>query len=407
MKIAVLSDFHFGFGSDEIEEDCFDNADEAMEKALNSDLILLAGDLFDSRVPKTTTWAKAIKILVKPLLCESSVKLVSCSKELKKISQRTLQHLPVLAIHGTHERRGGNEINSIEALENAGILVHLHCHTIVFEKDGIKVAIHGMSGVPERFAKQLLDKWGPKPIEGCKNILMIHQSIDPYIYSPIDPPSLSTSNLPKGFDFIICGHMHISGQERIDGTTLLVPGSTIVTQQEENEASAQKGFYEIEIGDGINTTFIPLQNNRKFFYESIEVSGSPKEQVEKELAGILNQSFVKQPLVKIKVIGKETDVVEQELKDIANRYSGRAIINFVKELESPEMMQKIEFLRNLREQSLSVEEIGLNLLMNSLTDLGFESSFDVETLFNLLSEGNADNAFNILVGKQKTLERFK
>src|SRR3990170_1659216 len=128
MKIAILSDFHFGHAyNSELENDSFDNAEEAMEKALDSDLILIAGDMFDSRLPKTSTWARAIKVLVKPLLKESKgVSLVSCTKELKEISQRTLRHIPVVAIHGTHERRGRGEINTIEALENAGILIHLH-----------------------------------------------------------------------------------------------------------------------------------------------------------------------------------------------------------------------------------------------------------------------------------------
>jgi DNA repair exonuclease SbcCD nuclease subunit len=51
MKVAVLSDFHFGFSySLETENDSFENAEEAMEKALDCDLILIAGDIFDSRI---------------------------------------------------------------------------------------------------------------------------------------------------------------------------------------------------------------------------------------------------------------------------------------------------------------------------------------------------------------------
>lgn len=166
MKIAILSDFHFGFAyNSELENDSFENADEAVQKALDSDLILVAGDIFDSRLPKTGVWAKAIKVLVKPLLRENTgVKLVQSSKELKEISKRTLRHLPIVALHGTHERRGKDETNAVETLDNAGLLIHLHCQTVVFEKDGIKVAVHGMSGVPERFAKDVLYQWCPKPI---------------------------------------------------------------------------------------------------------------------------------------------------------------------------------------------------------------------------------------------------
>src|SRR3972149_3426804 len=151
MKIAILSDTHFGYAyNDALAEDSFENADEAIEKAMDADLILLCGDVFDVRIPNTQTWAKALKILSKPLLKQGSMKMVSCTKELKEISKRTLNHIPVIAIHGNHERRSREELNTVQALENAGLVIHLHLQTIVFEKDGKKVAIHGMSNVPER-----------------------------------------------------------------------------------------------------------------------------------------------------------------------------------------------------------------------------------------------------------------
>ncbi len=408
MKIAILSDFHFGFAyNQELENDSFENAEEAIEKALDCDLILIAGDIFDSRVPKTSVWAKAIRILVKPLLKESSgLKLVYCSKELKEISKRTLSHLPVIAIHGTHERKGKDEINVVQALENAGILIYLHQNTIVFEKDGIKVAIHGMSGVPERYAKDLLYSWNPQPLEGCFNILLLHQSIDPYVYSPLEPPTLSLSNLPKGFDVIVDGHIHSSFQERIGDTLLISPGSTIVTQFEKNEALAEKGFFKIEINNGVKVNFEKLEKIRKFFYEEIEVKPSLAiEQIEKLVKKILEQKFSKPPLIKIKVKGKEADISDKELREIEKKFSSQAIVVLVKELEVKEISKKIEFLRDLREQKLSIEDIGLNILKKNLEELGFSFSFDPESIFSLLSEGEVEKVYNILIGEQATLEK--
>jgi DNA repair exonuclease SbcCD nuclease subunit len=408
MKVAVLSDFHFGFSySLETENDSFENAEEAMEKALDCDLILIAGDIFDSRIPKTSVWAKAIKILVKPLLKESSgVRLVSCSKELKEISKRTLSHLPVVAIHGTHERRGKDEINAVEALENAGILIHLHQNTIVFEKDGKRIAIHGMSGVPERYAKDVLYSWNPKPLENCFNILLIHQSIDPYVYSPLEPPTLNLSNLPKGFDVIIDGHVHSPAQEKIGNTLLIFPGSTIVTQFEKNEALAEKGFFKLEINGKVKVSFEKLEKNRKFFYEEVETKiGKTNEQIEKIIKRILEQKFLKPPIIRIKIKGKETEVSDQDLREIEKKFSGQAIVTLIKELEKEEITRKVEFLRNLREQKLSIEEIGLNILRKNLEELGFGASFDPENIFDLLSEGEVEKVLNILVGEQTTLEK--
>jgi len=40
-----------------------------------------------------------------------------------------------------------------------------------------------------------------------------------------------------------------------------------------------------------------------------------------------------------------------------------------------------------------------------LEELNFISTFDGEKIFGLLTEGDVDNAFNILTGDQKTLEQ--
>jgi len=411
MKIAVLSDFHFGHASNtELEDDSFDNAEEAMNDALDSDLIIISGDVFDSRMPKTGIWAKAIKILVKPMLKENTgVRLLEINKELKDISKRTLKGIPLVVIHGNHERKARDEINAVEALEHAGILIYLHGNTAVFEKDGKKVAIHGMGNVPERYAKTALDQWNPQPVPGCFNILLIHQSIDPYVFSPLEPPSLSLSNLPKGFDLIIDGHLHTHIQDSVSGIPLVISGSTVITQLEKSEAEIEKGLFKIEL-DGVPwINFTALKNNRKFFYYEVELNQMLplKEQIENVLNDVLNQEFSKKPLVKIKIRGKETDVADEELRHIVRKYSDKFSIMFVKELETPEMTKKIEFLRNLREEKLSVEEIGLQVLKKNLDELEFENIFDYEQAFSLLSEGDVEKLFNILIGEQKVLGEFQ
>ncbi len=413
MKISVLSDLHFGYSYNlELENDCFDNAQEAIEKSLDADLIILGGDIFDIRAPKTQTWGKALKILSKPLLRENSgVKLVNTDKQLKEISQRTLNHIPVISINGNHERLVKGDINTVEALENAGLVIHLHLNTIIFEKDGIKVAIHGMSSVPERYAKDVLDKWNPKSVEGCVNILLIHQSIDPYVYSPLEPPSLSLSNLPKGFDIIINGHLHGHNIEKLNGTTLMMPGSTVITQFEKNEAMTEKVIGEISIENEIKTEFVPLETARKFYYDELTIDQASltlREQVERKLAQILySADHKKKPIVRLRLKGKETNILDQDLRAAETKLSDKAILILVKELESPELTEKRELLKNLREQKLSIEELGLNLLKKNLEEFGMESEFDYDTMFHLLSEDQTESALNILLGQQTTLQSFR
>ena len=415
MRIAVLSDFHFGYGyNTDLEEDSFTNADEAMQQAIKagSDIIIIAGDIFDSRYPKTPVWSRAIKTLVRPLTAESSgVRLVSCTKELKKVSKRTLDRVPVVALHGNHERRG-KSTNTLEALENAGILIHLHMDTIVFEKNGIRVAVHGMSWVPDRYAKQDLDDWAPKPLPDCVNILVLHQSIHPYLYSPLERPSIDASNLPRGFDLIIDGHLHGAGSESVRGTPLIFPGSTVITQFDQRESRDEKGAYHIEVDPSaplnqrLKFSFVPIESRRRFFFEEVQTKGGLRFNVEGKLRDILSQKFQKKPLIKLKIVGSESEYAEQDIKEIERKYGSLAILRFVKDLESPEMTEKVEFLRNLREQKLSAEEIGLNVLQSNLERLGFGSSFDVDSVFSLLVEGRVDNAFNIVTGSQTVLGGF-
>ena len=404
MIISVLSDLHFGYShSPATENDCFENAEEAIQKAMDADMILIAGDIFDSRMPKTGVWAKGIRVLVKPLVAEGKdVKLFSTTKTMKEIHKRLLQHIPVVAIHGTHERRGRDELNAVEVLDSAGILLHLHCETIVFEKDGVKVAVHGMSGMPERQAADVLKQWNPKPVEGCYNILMLHQSIDPFIYSPLEPPTITLDNLPIGFDLIINGHIHGHTEEVVGNARLIIPGSTVTTQLERNEAETEKGIYKI---DSKNKTiaFIPLKKGRRFFYEELKLSDDARKKIESLINKILEEKFAKPPIIKIKIFGKDVDISEQDLRAVEKKYADKAILVIAKELESQEMTDRIEFMQNLREQKLSVEEIGLQILKKNLENMYFEQSFDFENAFGMLSEGEVDKMFEILIGRQKTL----
>jgi len=235
---------------------------------------------------------------------------------------------------------------------------------------------------------------------------MVHQSISPYVYSPLEPPALTLSNLPKGFNVIIDGHIHSTGKEKINGTNLIIPGSTLITQLEKSEAESAKGFYMIELNDTVKIDFVPLQKSRKFFFEEIELqkNQSLNEQIEKKIEYILsNTSFVKKPLIKIKIISEEKDVMERDLRHIEKKYADSAIIRFTKQLSESEMEKKIEFLRNIRDQKLSAEEMGLQILKKNLDKMNFEPIFDYNRAFDLLSDDDVDKLYDIITGQQTTL----
>lgn len=407
MKISIFSDLHFGYGlGSKIESDSFDNANEAIEKSLDSDLIIICGDMFDNRSPKSDVLAKAIKILSKPSLVDSDIKLVdTLKKDMEKTSKITLQGIPVIALHGTHERWGRGQLNAVQVIESAGFLIHLHCNGLVFEKGNEKVAIQGMSGVPERYAKQILEKWNPQPVKGCYNILLLHQSIDPFIYSPQEPPTLTVSNLPEGFDLIVNGHIHTSRIEKIGKSTILLTGSIITTQLKKEEAEKPKGIYKLYLPEN-KLKFVELENARKFFYEEITLTDDKliKDQIKERMDAILKNEFSKPPIIRLKITGKSLDILDKELKKIEEEYSGKAIIKYSKHSEISKLEEKIDFLRKAREERISIDEMGARLLNENLMKQNFSKELDPGMLFNLLSEGDVDKTFEILIGNQKILK---
>ncbi|MCD6226193.1 MAG: DNA repair exonuclease [Candidatus Aenigmarchaeota archaeon] len=408
MKISIISDLHFGYAwNSRLEEDSFQNANEAIEKSLDSDLILIIGDIFDSRNPNTEILARAFKILSKPLLEKNKgIRLLNLiDKTLEKISERTLKGIPVITIAGTHERRGDYQLNSLEALEQTGFIINLHKNGIVFEKDDQKVAIQGLSGVPERNAYSILEQWNPKPVKGCYNILMIHQSIEPFVYSPLEPPTLNLSNLPKGFDLIIDGHIHTSHYEKLGNTTFIIPGSTVITQLKKEEAENPKGFYKLQLPEN-KLDFIKLENARKFIYKEIHLDDKKtiNESIQNKLDEILNQKFEKKPLIKLKIFGKYSDVIDREIKELQKKYEDKLILKITTELESPEIKQKLKLLENMREKRLSLEEMGMQLLNKNLEELKFRKMFDPENIFKLLADGATERALDIITKKQATLK---
>jgi len=399
MKIGVFSDCHCGYKyGEERGKDSFIALNEAIDKSLDCDLILIAGDLFDSRIPRQEVFARTARILSKAQHFPSRTKFVNVvNKKKEEISPLSLRGIPIVIIHGTHERRSKYMTNPIQALEHAGLLIHLDRSTVVFEIDGKKVAIHGMSGVPEKYAKDVLDEWNPKPVENALNIFMIHQNIEPYIHVP--DQSLKIDDMPKGFDYYILGHMHWNDVRDLNSGKLLLCGSTVPTSIHRIESEQQKLIYKIS--DKIYS--IPLKQ-RKIIWKEFSFTPSIKNDVENFLITIPKES--PKPLVYLKIKGKiPKDSVRPNFSNIENKFKDKFILSIQKDFDIEGFKEQIELIRMLREQKLSPREHGLKILQENLKQSN--CSIKIEEIFDLLVEGNNEMIFNILLGKQKTLGGFK
>lgn len=399
MKIGIFSDCHCGYKyGEERGEDSFIALEEAIEKTLDCDLILIPGDLFDTRIPKPEVFARTARILSKAQNFPSRTKFLEIiNKGEHELSPLALRGVPIVMIHGTHEKRSKYTINPIQSLEHSGLIIHLDCATAVFEINGEKVAIHGMSGVSDRYAKDKLMEWNPQPVPDAKNIFMIHQSIDPYIYSPLEPPSLKIEDLPKGFDLYLLGHMHWNEVSDLHDGKLILCGSTVPTSLHKVEADQPKCIFKY---DG-SIQRINLEKQRKIFWREFDFDPNIKESIENYIQ-TLSVSKPK-PIINIKVKGiVKKENLMPKFSEIEEKFRDKAILNINKNLEMEGFQEQIEMLRTFRDQRLSPEEHGLKILQKNLRQAN--CGLKVEDIFDYLVDGDTDLIFNLLLGKQTRLQ---
>lgn len=366
MRVAILGDLHLGYAYDSARrEDSFRQADEALSLANSSDLILLTGDIFDSRIPRQEVMARALRIF-------SEVKT------------------PIVAIAGTHERRSKMYVNPVQMLEHAGFLRYLHLSSTEQQIDGKLVKIYGMSGVPERFAAEILKTWNPKP-SGDINILLIHQNLKEYIYNPNEPNSLQLADLPPGFDLIVGGHIHWSDKTKAGKTPVLFPGSTIRTQLKKAETKPKAVWFFTPPG---RLEQEPLKTQRKFTYKALDFKDATPSEIaarcKKEIEGIAPGS-----LIKLKLTGSLHPDFQPSDVDLRPAYSNipkNTILSFTRSLTSAKQsVQKADLLA-LQSSSQSIEERGLEILRAFMKE-------DTEEIFHSLKDGDLEAA------KEKILSR--
>jgi len=392
MRISIIGDAHCGFAwGEERGDDSFRALNEAIEASRDSDLIILVGDLFDTRLPKQEVFAQVAKIIAQAQTFPNKTRLLESRG--KDVNPLALRGVPVLALHGNHDRRSMNLVNPVQALEHAGLLTHLNAATLLFDCSGTRVAVHGMSNVPERYAKEALMNWAPHPVPNALNVLVMHQSIDPYIYSPLEPPSIKLGDMPDGFSLLIDGHMHSHDRRLLKGATFLLTGSISPTGVSRSEADQRKVFWQ---WDGSQLAPVPLTSQRRIFCEEFDWSPSIKQQLDDRFAQLIAAAPASpKPIIAAKVRGKLPPGTPQpNFSDLTTKWGERAVIQISKSLTSEDFDAQVELLRALRDNRLSPEESGLRLLMDNLQQAG--CGIRADRIFELLVDGQVDTIFNEL-----------
>lgn len=396
MIVGILSDTHIGYPR--FYEDSIAQTRQAFREACDrSDIVLIAGDIFDTKTPKFEVIAKAMEIL-------SYGKEVDWSS--KNIKGEHGEH-PVVAIHGTHDRRSKEMINPVQLLEGAGLVTNTSDRTVIFTKtnaDGKqeKIAIHGVGGTTEDTIRPVMSELNFKPVPGAYNILMLHQTITDVI--PM-ADGISLDELPPGFDLYLCGHIHKRVVMNKNGKRLLIPGSTVITQLKKEEEEPRA--YVLLDTDTNEIKFIDLKS-RPFHYGEIEVKEMDGSyilaELRKKIDSLLDEKE-EMPIIRVMVKGTLKQGIKREnlsFQEVYKDYEDRCMLQIDNELDEQGLKEKLESLRKMYEQKLSVREIGIESIRKKLSGTDAKG-MDVEFLMAMLQDdGNIDMVVEEMMKKKES-----
>ncbi len=372
MKIGIIADLHLGYSR--FREDAFRQAEHALRDAESkTDVILIAGDIFDVKVPQLETLKRAADIFSK----------------IKK---------PVYVIHGNHERRSRDMVNPVQLLAMLSNIHYVHGKTETIEaENGNRVSITFFGNVPDELAKKALAKLmeqerakletGNPGLEtgggkqSCFRILVMHQSVKELVYGEEELGFDDLRDLP--FDLIVNGHVHKFHEEMAG--KLIIPGSTVITQLR-NDEQGERGYviYDTEKRKG---EFVAIPS-RLFFYDEMKFEGASLGEIKERLESAIANRRAKRPdaILKIKLSGTLKEGLSAS--DLSLAYSDGIYVQNNLNLES--LGDRIKQLRERREEKLSVREVAVRQLREKLR--GKITLFDPVELFEKLSEGAEEGA---------------
>ena len=219
------------------------------------DFVLLGGDLFHVNRPSSTVEHKCIKIIRQHMSAQAgrgaSFKRVSGEfSHFERIKHANFEDpnlqvpLPIMTIHGNHDDPTGPNAKSVcEKLSTSGLLNYfgafklnsdgVRVEPIVFDKNGIKIALYGMGFVPDVKLRAAFERGQVTfvdPPEDTFNILVVHQNRVAHQKKKFIPDNF----YPTFIHLLIRGHEHDTQmperwpESKVDGL-VYQPGSTVAT----------------------------------------------------------------------------------------------------------------------------------------------------------------------------------
>ncbi len=280
MKILHMADTHLGFsayrkltedGMNKREIDIYNSFKQCIDYAVKSkpDLILHAGDLFDSVRPTN----RAITVA------------------LEQIIRLSKKKIPFIVISGNHEtpklRETGNIFKIFEHLDHVYPIYNNKYETIPFEIGSKKILIHA---VPHCQTKEgFLDNLKKvKPDSSVDfNVFMAHGAvtgIKEFKMNEFNELFIPTKALSKDFDYIALGHYH--------NYTEIVENAFYSGSPERltfAEVEGKKGCIEIEPGSKTRYKFIEIDTRPMIDAAPINCSNLNIEEITRNIREIIQK----------------------------------------------------------------------------------------------------------------------
>lgn len=289
MRILHLADTHLGYsayrktteeGINQREIDIYNAFFQCIDYAVKTkpDLVLHAGDLFDSVRPTN----RAIMVAIQQILRLSKA------------------NIPFIAISGNHEtpklRETGNIFTIFEHLNTVYPIYKNHYETVSIHTKNETAIIHAIPQCqnPEEFEKNL------KKIKLYKNdfnILVAHgavSGIKEFKMNEFNELFIPVKTIQQDFDYIALGHYHM--YTKIEENAFY---SGSIEHLSFTEANNQKGFLEINLQQKLKHKFIPLKTRTMVDMPPLDCLNLTAEQIIKKIKEIILAIEPKDKIIRI------------------------------------------------------------------------------------------------------------
>ena len=279
MKILHVSDTHLGYsayrkatedGINQREMDIYDAFEQFVEYAIKTkpDIIIHAGDLFDSVRPNNRAITFAIKQFV-------------------KLSKKKI---PVIIIAGNHEhpklRETGHIFQIFDHIKNVYPIYDAKYDKVEFKKE--KILIHA---IPQCNSKKEFDE-ELKKLKPNKdfdyNIFVTHGAITgirEFSMNEFNELIISKNALKKDFDYIALGHYH---KHTKIADNVFYSGS--IESLSFSDADEKKGFIELELSKGkVKQNFIEIATRPMIDTKPIKCSNLKLDEIMKKIKQTINE----------------------------------------------------------------------------------------------------------------------